>query len=111
MRSGDLDRRVTLQRATSVQDALGEPIQTWADIATVWAKKIESRRQAREAPDAGEARAALTRRTFEIRWSTTVADLGPLDRLVFEGRIFDILGVSEIGRREGLSIEAVARAE
>ena len=111
MRAGDLDRRITLQRATAVQDAMGEPIKTWSDIARVWAKKLESRRMAREAPDAGEARAALRRRTFEIRWSSAVADLSPVDRLIFEGEPYDILGVTEIGRRVGLSIEAEARAE
>lgn len=40
MRAGSLRERVTIQAATTVQDAYGEPIETWANLATnptVWA--------------------------------------------------------------------------
>ena len=111
MKAREMDRRITLQRKAVAQDGFGEPIETWSDLATVWAQKVESARMAREAPDAGEARAALTRRTFRIRWDSSVSDVNPKDRIVFEGRTYDILGVSELGRREGFSIEAVARAD
>jgi hypothetical protein len=40
-----------------------------------------------------------------------VADLSPKDRLTFDGRVFNIIGVKEIGRREGLEISASARAD
>ena len=32
-------------------------------------------------------------------------------RIVFQGRAFDIVSVEEIGRRDGLEIQAYARAE
>lgn len=112
MDAGRLDRRVTLQRATTAADAYGERVQTWADLATVWAEKIESGRLvAREQADAGEARVALARRKFRIRWSETVAVIDASDRLLFEGDAYDILGVTELGRREGLEIECTARAD
>lgn len=37
MRSGLLNRRVTLQRRVESQGATGEVSWTWADVATVWA--------------------------------------------------------------------------
>ena len=37
MRAGTLRRRVTIQQQTSTVDDFGEPEDTWADVATVWA--------------------------------------------------------------------------
>jgi hypothetical protein len=62
---------------------------------------------------------------FRIRYSSTVADVNPLDRIIYppdegspsdspmaaESQIFDIIEVSQIGRREGLKIIAARRAE
>lgn len=31
-----LSKRVTLQQRTAGQDAAGQPLTTWADVATVW---------------------------------------------------------------------------
>jgi SPP1 family predicted phage head-tail adaptor len=37
MKAGDLDQRVTVERFTSTEDELGQPIQTWAPLFTCWA--------------------------------------------------------------------------
>lgn len=37
MSAGSLNRRITLQRRAVGQDATGQPIETWQDVATVWA--------------------------------------------------------------------------
>ena len=37
MQAGQLRSRVTLQTPTSGADALGQPLQTWVDVAVVWA--------------------------------------------------------------------------
>jgi SPP1 family predicted phage head-tail adaptor len=34
---GKLNRRVTIKSLGTTQDALGEIVQTWSDLATVWA--------------------------------------------------------------------------
>ena len=47
---------------------------------------------------------------FTVRWSATVANVSPLDRVRHQGRVYDVRGVHEIGRREGLRIIAVRRA-
>lgn len=108
MFAGALDRRITLRRATKAQDELGQEIETWADLATVWASR--RRASARETLAASEVSAAITD-VFEIRYDGAWSDLSPLDRVGFEGRDYDIVSVDEIGRREGLRIAAVARAE
>lgn len=108
MKAGDLDRRIAIERATETQDDFGEPIQTWATLATVWASKEDIRDTERFM--AQQVGAEVTTR-FQIRYSATVASVNPKDRVVYDGRVYDIAGVKEIGRREGLEITAVARAD
>lgn len=37
LRAGKLDRRVTIKRLTDGHDEIGQPVQAWVDVATVWA--------------------------------------------------------------------------
>lgn len=37
MRAGQLRHQVKLQALTAGQDAIGQPVQTWTDVATLWA--------------------------------------------------------------------------
>jgi SPP1 family predicted phage head-tail adaptor len=108
MRAGDLDRRITIRRATHAPNAFNELIATWSDVAMVWAA-------ARQVTDAERFRAqeigAEVSTRFTIRYSSEVADLGPADRVVLEGREYNVTGVRKLGRREWLEIGAVARAE
>lgn len=106
MRAGDLDRRVTLMRASTAANSFNELVETWSPLATVWASKTD-------VSDGERFRAAAVGATidarFQIRWSATVSTVGPRDQLVCEGRTYDISGVKEIGRRLGLEITATAR--
>lgn len=104
----NLDRRITIQRKSVTQNGLGEEIETWSDLVTVWASR--RRASARETLAAAEVTAAITD-VFEIRYGSLWSDLSPLDRLTFEGREYDIASVDEIDRRDGFRIAAVARAE
>lgn len=37
MQSGRLNRRITIQQRTATHDALGQPLETWSAVATIWA--------------------------------------------------------------------------
>ena len=37
MDAGQFNRRVLIQRPTTTQDAIGQPIPGWADVASCWA--------------------------------------------------------------------------
>lgn len=104
MRAGGLDRRVTLQRFTSTQDEYGEEIQTWADLATVFA---EVRQQGGQEFLAAAQIQASKRVVFFIRW---YPGLTPLDRVSFDGTLHDIAEVREIGRRDGVELHCEAAA-
>ena len=108
MQAGQLDRRVTLQRASTAPNSFNEPESIWLPLATVWASKTDV--SDGEKLRSAEVGATIDTR-FQIRWSTRVSSIGPKDRLTFEGRTYDIVGVKEIGRRLGLEISATARNE
>lgn len=105
MKAGSLDRRITIERFTATVDDFGEEVKSWAPLRTVWANvtPISDGERWR----AGEVGATVTTR-FAIRWG---AGVGVEDRIVFDGRVYDVVGVKEIGRREGQEITASARAE
>jgi SPP1 family predicted phage head-tail adaptor len=100
-----LDRRVSLQRRTlggaTVQ---GEQVETFTTYATVWAEKLEG--GGREAFVASTTYAETTVR-FRIRHRT---DVLVTDRAEFAGQSFDVIAVSEIGRKEGLELFCRAQA-
>lgn len=107
MRAGKLDRRLTIERFTETgRNELNEPIMVWAEVATVWAQ---------QRPDRGSERFAAAQvsgtsvMTFHIRHRD---DLTQKDRLVYEGRVYEIIAPPrEIGRRVVTEIDAVARAD
>lgn len=106
---GSLDRRVQFRRATLSDDSMAQ-VETWADHGgPVWAQKKEI--SDGERWRAGEVAAHVTAR-FVVRWSSFTADLTPKDRLVCEGRNYDIAGIKEIdGRRQWLEITAAVRID
>jgi SPP1 family predicted phage head-tail adaptor len=108
LQAGRMDRRITIQRVTLTYDALNNPVETWAALATVWASKLEY--IGSEAVAAEEVGAQMTT-TFRIRWSIKVSTVNPKDRLSFEDRTWNIQNVKEIGRKEGLEIIALARTD
>ena len=121
MRAGRLDRKITIQRKSITYSALGEQVGTWSDLAT--------RRWASVNPVSGDERwavpqlAAKQQTEFQVRWSSDIADLSPLDRVLYpvpaDGSpqdipvtsIYDVAAIHEIGRREGLRIIAVRRTD
>lgn len=108
MRAGRLDRRLTILVAREDRNSSNELIETWAELTTVAASynpvSDGERTRAQETAAVADAR-------FQIRYARAVEDVTPKYRLRFEGRVFNIIGVKEIGRREGIEISAQARAE
>lgn len=108
MRAGDLDRRITLTRYGISYDSDNAPVEAYTTIATVSASW--RRASAREVLASSEI-GAMASDIFEIRYSSTVADLNPKDRLTYQGSEYNITAVDEIDRRVGLRIAATKRAD
>lgn len=105
MRAGRLDRRIELQKNSPTQNTAGEEVDNWTELYTVWAEVIPVRGSERYA---SQQDAAVIEEKFRIRY---LSDITPKNRILYNSRIYDIKGVLEIGRREGLEIHAKARAE
>ena len=107
MAAGPLDRKIQFQRFTTVDDGFRQQ-EVWADHGCA------IRCGKRDASDAerwraDEVQASITTR-FKVRWSAFTQDLTPADRLIFEGKTYDISGVKEVGhRRRWIEITASAR--
>jgi len=102
MRAGKLDRRLTVQRKTLVANDGWNDTPAWADLVTVWAEKEHASEDVQNT-DGGEYHFGII--TFRSRW---FADIRETDRILFEGEVFEIRGIREIGRREGLEFKAKA---
>lgn len=115
MRAGKLDRLITIQRKSVIRSNTGQEIITWITLSTL--------RPASLSPLSGDERFSgaqiVAKEQFEfiIRWSNDVSDLEADDRIIYpsndspsENQIYDVIQVSEIGRREGLRIAAFKRS-
>ena len=97
MNIGQLDRKVTLQAPVIVaQDLYGQPAPvSFTDIATVAAGvKYDKGNEA----VAADQNTATQRILFTIRYRP---DVRPTWQLGYEGKVFQITDVAEIGRRRG----------
>lgn len=97
--SARMDRQITIQEYSESTNGYGEVEKSWSDVATMWA---EARQQsARETWQAGKV--AETEMMFRIRYRSGI---NSKMRVVYDDDNYDITGVREIGRRDGLEIQA-----
>ena len=109
MKAGNMDRRISIQRGSVVDDGFSSSIEEWNDIAANLPAEVNPISDG-ERWRAGEVGAHVTDR-FVVRWQPALADLNPKDRVLYDGRIYDISGVKETGRRQGFEITASARSD
>lgn len=103
MRAGKLDRRITIERYSTIRNSNNEPEEVWATVGERWASKNDISDS--EKVRAAEVGATVTTR-FQVRWDSLTLTLTASDRIVCEGKTYDIVGTKEIGRREGIEISA-----
>lgn len=108
MAGGSRKERITIQRATITYNEFNEPIETWGDLATIWAKRMDA--SAGESYRAQEIGAQITTR-FTVLIYPSIADVNAKDRVSFDGREYNIVAVREIKRNREIEIDAVARAD
>jgi SPP1 family predicted phage head-tail adaptor len=93
--AGPLDTIVEFQRATTTLDEFNSATETWSTLARVFASREDM--SGREMLAAQQVGAALQSR-FRVRWSSVIATLTPHDRLICDGSIWNIAGITDIGR-------------
>ena len=101
MRAGRLDRLIVVQRSTHTVNEYGTPVFAWSDVATLRAQLVEARTEEFLASGASDKTLAV----FRTRYLDGV---GNADRILHDGKVFNIREVKEIGRRKGLELRAEA---
>lgn len=102
MKAGKLDRRITIQRqGPSTDNGIEEVPGALEDYATRWASwKPSNGREIFE----NLGREAKSGGTFWLRHDQRTRGIKATDIVKFDGRAWDILGVQELGRREGIEL-------
>ena len=106
MNPADLDRRVTLQRATITRDAAGANIETWSNLVEVWAK-FTYQPVGKEGDTVG-INEAVQRAFIRIRY---LAGVSSSDRIIYKGTTYDIISIRETSRLEFLDLLAEERGK
>ncbi|AWC25457.1 Bacteriophage head-tail adaptor [Aminobacter sp. MSH1] len=107
--AGMLDRRITIERATSVPNELNEPVETWVTLVTVWAQRKDSSDMVKTELLGAEQVGAYHLSHFVIRSSSTTKTVSPVDRINYDGHLWNIKGTKETvdGRNRFIEITAV----
>lgn len=84
---GEMDRRIQLQTYTETTNTFGERIETYAAVATLWAKVEYLGTEGIEAEQSG-------RQTWQAKINFTIRNRAITERVrvIFDGRTFDIEG-------------------
>ena len=69
LNAGDLDQRITVQSPSASVDSRGQRVQTWADVATLWAQATPLRGREFFAAGAMQSEAAVR---FRLRYRTGI---------------------------------------
>lgn len=100
--AGKRDRRVVIERKTTSRSETGAVIETWSAWKTRWMGK-------RDISGSERVRADQELAVETAVWDDLYIDgLRSDDRLNHEGKIYDILGIAEVGLRAGHEITAMA---
>lgn len=98
LRAGRFDRQITIERETETVAASGAVSKTWATVATIRAGLVQ--RSADEyLTGFGEAETGSV--VFRVRY---LAGITTADRVTFDGAVYDLDEIAELGRRRGLEL-------
>lgn len=106
---GERDRLVTIQSRAEATDAVGEAVETWSDVVDAYMRRIDVNGSER-------FQAAQISAPYTTRWEMgyrddmdpDLVDIARLRRLVYKGRIYDIVHGALIGRQDGIELATSA---
>lgn len=109
MRAGKRNKRITIMKKGVVtRNALNEPIPSWVKLGDFWSARLTQKPT--EGWKSGQT-AAQVERAFNVRYTDRTRTITPQMQLICDNRTFEIIGVVEHGRQEGIDIVAIASAE
>ncbi len=107
MIAGKLDRYITIEQAVYTADTTtGErQVDSWSTYKSVWAKKLQPMSMERVE---GDQIALVDTYNYTIRYYDAPSVTARM-RILDESEYYDIIGIKELGRRDGLLIIAAKR--
>ena len=102
MQSGKLQQPIELQSMTETVQPSGAVLQTWATYAT---GRAELRQAGVSEFLTTYGEGVANNAVFVIRWLPGVS---VSDRIIHGGKVWNIVAIAEIGRKNGLELRAVA---
>lgn len=100
MNPGRFDRQVTIERFSTTTNAIGEQVKTWSALITCPAMyKADPGTETVN----GDKREAERPVIFTIRY---YAGVNPKDRLKYQGEVYNILAVTEVGRKNLMELKS-----
>ncbi len=89
--------RITIQKNQTIVDQYKNHTSAWTDYYACWATAMASRKSAEETQEAGYTQEA-GRLDITVRWSSETAAVNSSQyRIILGGRIYNILGIDEMG--------------
>lgn len=109
MRIGELDRRITIERMAVTTDEFNSPVETWSPFITTWARRKDSSDRLRTELLGAEQVGSFLLSHFVIRHSPKAKTVSPIDRISYDGHIWNIKATKETseGRNRFIEISAV----
>lgn len=101
--AGVRDRAVRIERFSSTRDEYNQPVTAWTLLADLWASKEDV--SDGEKVRAAQVGSSVTTR-FRVVFDEITATINTADRLICDGKTYDISGIKELGTREGIEITA-----
>lgn len=107
--AGKLDRRITIERFTSTPNEFNEPVEAWVPFITVWAQRNDTSDLVKTEMLGAEQVGSFILSHFVIRSSQYAKTVSPIDRINYDGHIWNIKGTKETveGRNRFIEITAV----
>lgn len=109
MEPGERDRLVTIQTMAQGTAGSGFPIETPTTLATVWMRKLDAQGRERLTADQIAARGDTQwEMGYREDMDPDLVDVPKARWLLYQGRRYDIVAASQIGRREGVELMTIA---
>ena len=102
MQAGSLKHQIELQRRTETMGAGRRVVETWETYAR---GRAALRQSGTSEFLAGPGETEVNNAVFLIRF---VPGVSVADRILHDGRVWNVVAIAEIGRRKGLELRAVA---
>ena len=101
---GKMDRRIQIEEKTTTLDGFGGQSEAWEQIHSVWASYTPQSLTGKTLTEMSDQPQFLEKAVFEIRW---IQNLSTNIRISYNGSIWKVVGMAEVGRRDRLRIAAV----